>query len=212
MDAGTGKPGDPEQPRGKRAQVLTWGAIGGVVVAALPMVPWAWGLFQSHNASQAQLAGFARQIDSILPTAKTGRSHLVNAVDAVEGCHVWPGRAAANVARIEADDRKALQNQIADVSRPNDPDAQTALLDLKAAVRYSIQADASYISWLKSIEPQYERIKRAGCLALPHGMPDYQSFLAASGRATAYKRQFVHVFDRLAASYSVKDDWRAGNI
>jgi hypothetical protein len=192
--------------------MVTLGAIGSVVAIGFPVVQWGVGLFQSHQESHAQLGGFARQVDSILPTAKAGRTHLRMMVDAVEGCHIWPGRAADKVALIEADDRKALQNQLADISRPSDPDAQAALLDLKAAVQYSVQADASYVSWLKAIEPQYETIKHAGCPSLPHGMPDYQAFLAASGRATTYKRQFVHLFDPLAAPYSVKHNWLFGNI
>jgi hypothetical protein len=179
-----------ELPRGRRQlrPRLIAGVVAGVLLAAAAagVALRAWG--GEADSDDPRLRAFVDRIENVLEQSTSGRDEITAALDAAFDCSQSARSTAQQIASV-ADNRQSVLLQLGTLQAPGE-EADRVVTLLQGALQHSIEADRHYRDGLLAI---------AGNTACP--LPPNRNFTLAArsnAEATAAKKRFVAVFNRLA--------------
>jgi hypothetical protein len=161
--------------------------------------------------ARPQLYDLVTRMESILTQSSAGRGQVGKVVGDVRNCTVTPDTAAIEIDQV-AVNRQSVLNQLSSLTNAAGVDGTSLISGLQVAIRESVTAGQYYSMWMKYLYASYYYTRPIGC---PSGSAplnaDYSAAQAASGRASAAKKDFVEIFNPIAESFGLKT-WDPGEI
>jgi hypothetical protein len=146
------------------------------------------------STPSADASGQATAIDTLLDASGATRGRLAAALAQVDGC---TGLATA-VGQLQeiANTRGDQADQARNLTIDQLPDGDALRSRLAQALNFSFQADQDFLAWGRATQT-------GGCTGHAAHDLNYQRAQTASASATASKRQFLQLWNRMAAGYGL---------
>lgn len=145
----------------------------------------------SATPSKDEMRAYLRRLQQLIRQAGRGREKLREAVYGYDGGRL-SGHDAAALMKVVIHNRSSVLDQVRGIAVP-DGRARASRAALVAAMTASIRADERYLAWMEG---------RGGRgAATPYDL-----------RAGAAKKRFVREYNRLAAQYGLRSDWKVEDL
>jgi hypothetical protein len=142
-------------------------------------------------------------VDALLKESKVSRDQLGPALTKVDRCSDAAG-GVTDLERITA--ARVDQLNRAKALPVDQLDNGAAVRDLLVkALDYSAEADQHFTTWATGV-------RDTGCQGAAPRTGDYQAASAASGQASAAKREFVKAWNVIAGTHGVRNDLRESDL
>jgi DNA-binding winged helix-turn-helix (wHTH) protein len=189
-------PAPPERARARPGGRVVAVGIGilvvlGAVVAAIVISTSGHGSGHAQ-ASSATLRTFVDRVENVLEQAQAGRREIGAALTSGLNCSISPHEAGQRISSV-ADNRQSILGQLGIFATPTQP-TDDAVTFLQRALQQSIEADRHY-------RDAFFEGAQSGSGCPPRQNASFRLAAQSNARATAAKRQFVAVFNPLAARF-----------
>ena len=139
------------------------------------------------------------KLEGFLTESANGRSEIVTAIADTNNCSISPEDSANRVDSVIRN-RQSVLDELSALTPPN-PQADHIASLFESGMEHSIEADRHYRDWMNYVFDYYYT-PPVGC---PNGSPpqnaDYKAAAPEDTQASAFKSQFVQLFNPLARQF-----------
>ena len=159
----------------------------------------------SDDDVDAAVTEAAREVEVVLTRSAEGRAEVTAVIDGVLSCRLVLEEAADRLGTVLTN-REEVLLQIDALGNTGNANLDDAVDLLGESITASLEANAAYGAWIDWISSTQAGFYNGGCL--PGGTAptnaDYDDAVAASGRATTAKTEFVSLYNPIATALGLR--------